>query len=237
MFGLIGALGGAAIQAGAASSRQNRARREVQKVIDQLGPEFAGVKKDIEDWYSNHQYATEEDLNNYLDKLKGTSYMDMYNQYYDTNGDGKVDSNDIKEFDYTGSAEDFYNKNADKIIGQVMNKAQGAAASKGMGRSYDGLASMTQAAVDKNEELWKDAMNEYNQDYDRKYKSWSDYLNQKSDLYNTYMDAYNNDLNITKDLASMYTEQEASEFSDLVGLEKERMNTMAQLGAAKGSIV
>lgn len=237
MFGFIGSLGGAAIQAGAASSRQKKAQKAVQEVIDQLGPEFAGVKKDIEDWYSTHQYATEEDLNNYLNTLRSTSYMDQYSQFYDTNNDGVVDENDLKEFDYTGSKEDFYNKNAERILGDVIKKTQGVAASKGMGRSYDGLQAMTQAAIDKDEELWKEAFDEYSKDYDMKYRQWNDYLKQKSDMYSNYMDAFNNDLGIQKDLAGMYTDQEYNEFSDLLGLEKERMNTMAQLGAAKGSIV
>ena len=236
--GLIGGIMGAGITATAASIRASKARRALQKAIDKLGPEYDSVKADIQKWYDRHQYATKEDLDNYLNNIRNTSYMDMYSDFYDNNNDGKIDDEDIEEFNnYNKSKEDFYNKNAEKILGNTMNVSQGAAASKGMGRSYDGLAKMTKDVIDKDEELWNEAQDEYIEDYNQKYKTWSDYLTQKSNQYNAYLNAYNSDLSLQKGLADMYSTGEANEFQDLLNVNLDKLNSMTQLNAAKASQV
>ena len=40
----------------------------------------------------------------------------MYSDFYDKNNDGIIDDEDIEEFNYGKSKEDFYNKNAEKIL-------------------------------------------------------------------------------------------------------------------------
>lgn len=235
--GLLGGIVGAGISATAASIRASKARKALQKAINALGPEYDSVKKDIQKWYDSHQYATKEDLDNYLNNIRNTSYMDMYSDFYDKNNDGIIDDEDIEEFNYDKSKEDFYNKNAEKILGNTMNVTQGAAASKGMGRSYDGLAKMTQDVIDKDEELWNEAQDEYIEDYNQKYKTWSDYLTQKSNQYNDYLNAYNSDLSLQKDLADMYSTGEANEFQDLLNVNLDKLNSMTQLNAAKASQV
>ena len=114
--GLLGGIVGAGISATAASIRASKARKALQKAINALGPEYDSVKKDIQKWYDSHQYATKEDLDNYLNNIRNTSYMDMYSDFYDKNNDGIIDDEDIEEFNYDKSKEDFYNKNAEKIL-------------------------------------------------------------------------------------------------------------------------
>ena len=96
--GLIGGIAGAGITAAAASNRASKARKALQQAINALGPEYDSVKRDIQNWYDSHQYATKEDLDKYLNNIRNTSYMDMYSDFYDKNNDGIIDDEDIEEF-------------------------------------------------------------------------------------------------------------------------------------------
>lgn len=71
---------------------------------------------------------------------------------------------DISPFEYNKSREDFVNYNRDKILADVGKAAQGTAAGAGLGLSRGTGTNVINAQMDKSEQLWNDAWNQYNQD-------------------------------------------------------------------------
>lgn len=71
---------------------------------------------------------------------------------------------DISPFQYGKTQEDFVNYNRDKILADVGKAAQGTAAGAGLGLSRGTGTNIINAQMDKSEQLWKDAWDEYNAD-------------------------------------------------------------------------
>lgn len=175
-------------------------------------------------------YGSEADVKNYINAARNYDQESLYNEFYDLDGDGKADT---EKFDFGQSAEDYYNRNSDRIIGDVMRKAQGVAAGQGMGRSYDGANAMVQAAIDKDEQLWNDANNQYNQARNQAYSEWNGYLAQKNNQYNAIVGAMQGDLAASRNLASMFQTNSQNEFEDLMNAEIAGQN--ARQGAANSA--
>lgn len=180
-------------------------------------------------------YGSSQDVQNYKDAVSKTDYLDMYNKFWDKDGDGIAD--DPSEFEYNKSVEDFLNPNRDKLVGEIAKKTQGMAAGAGMGRSYDGAMAVGRDIADKNEQLYANALTQYNGDREFAYKSWSDYLTQKRNQYNDLIGAVQGNNNQLKDLADAYLKEQQDEFSNLInaqmaaqGVVVNGNNTVAQTG-------
>lgn len=177
-----------------------------------------GLKDSVRQHYDQSRglYGTEQDVQDYLDKVRGYDQEKLYNEFYDLDGDGVADT---EKFEFGGSVDDYYNKNSEKIIGDVMRKAQGVAAGQGMGRSYDALQGMLQAGIDKDEQMWQDANSNYNQARNQAYSEWNSYLNQKNNQYNAIVQAMQGDLSASQGLAQMFQTNAQNEFEDLMNAE------------------
>lgn len=212
------ALGMGAIDA-ISGSRAASKSKSAAKAAEAETREWAqGIKDKTAQHYAETEglYGSEEDVQKYLDKARGMDMEALYNEFYDLDGDGKAD---VDSFSFDKSAEDYVNANREKILGDVMKKAQGVAAGAGMGRSYDGLAKMISDAEDKDEQLWNDANSQYNQARSQAYQEWNSFLQQKNNQYNAIVNAMNGDLSAMKGIADMFQQHEEDEFSDLMNAE------------------
>lgn len=195
------------------------------------------LKKQVQDHYDSTRdlYGTEQDVKNYQDMARNTNFGDIFNEFYDLDGDGVADT---ENFSFDKTAGDYYNENSQKIIGDVMKKAQGSAAAAGMGRSYDGLNSMIQAGIDKDEQLWNDANTNYRADRGQAYSEWNGYMQQKNAQYQALVQAMAGDLSAAKDLATMYQTNAQNEFEDLMNADiagQQAVQTAAQTTANTGN--
>ena len=225
-----GIAAGAGLIAGGVSewlnySNAKDAKEAAKKNQEQVKKWADDLKNSVNSHYDSTRglYGTEADVNDFLTKARNYDQESLYNEFYDLDGDGKADTD---RFEFGQTAEDFYNKNSERILGDVMRKAQGVAAGQGMGRSYDGANAMVQAALDKDEQLWNDANSQYNQARNQAYSEWNGYLAQKNSQYNAIVNAMQGDLSASRDLATMFQTNSQNEFEDLMNAEIAGQNAM-----------
>lgn len=132
---------------GAAAEANRKAKEQAQK--DALGA-YGQMEALLDETYANRpQYSTAEDVDT-LRSLLNYNPEDF--------------AADISPFEYNKSREDFINYNRDKILADVGKAAQGTAAGAGLGLSRGTGTNIINAQMDKSEQLWNDAWNQYNQD-------------------------------------------------------------------------
>lgn len=225
----MGALIGAVIAGGIAlygmyqnSQAADEAKADAQKAAAALKESYEKLVSDVEAHYSKDgkdpsTYANEDDYTSYLEKLRASNTEDFVKQYYadnglgdkfsyehDTNGDGVTD------------AYDFMDKRAEILKEAEARKALDTAAGAGMGRSYHAAQAMTTARLNKDEELYKNALAEYNTDRTQNYNEWNAYLQQKQNELTNLLTGQQNDLNNSKQLADMYKADQDAEWQDLM---------------------
>ena len=207
--------------------RDKVTRRDIEKAIKENDALSAEQKRAVTRYFDENRVTNKEDVGIYVDKLRNMSFAEEYEKY---------DADLAKEFTYDKTKEDFYNENASKILGDTIAKTQGLASAQGMGRSFDGLQAMTQAGIDKNAELMRDAQRDYREDYSQKYQEFTDYLNQTRNRYLDRTNAMQSDLNLAGDLAQFAHDYDQSEFEHLMNLDTNRINNRLMLQGAKAGI-
>ena len=207
--------------------RDKVTRRDIDEALRENDALSEQQKRAITEFFDNNRVTSTEDVGRWVEALKDTSYMTAYDEY--TQGLNE-------EFNYDKTKEDFYNENADKIIGDTIAKTQGLASAQGMGRSFDGLQSMTKDAIDKNAELMRDASKEYGEDYDRKYREFTDYLQTARNKYLDRTQAMESDLALQGELAQFAHDYNQSEFEHLMNLDTSRINNRLKLQGVKASV-
>ena len=207
--------------------RDRVTRRDIEKAIKENDALSTEQKRAVTRYFDENRVTNKEDVGIYIDKLRNMSFAEEYEKY---------DADLAKEFTYDKTKEDFYNENASKILGDTIAKTQGLASAQGMGRSFDGLQAMTQAGIDKNAELMRDAQRDYREDYSQKYQEFTDYLQNTRNRYLDRTNAMQSDLNLASDLAQFAHDYDQSEFEHLMNLDTNRINNRLMLQGAKAGI-
>lgn len=132
---------------GAAAEANRKAKEQAKK--EAMGA-YGQMEALLDETYANRpQYSKEGDV----DTLR--SLMNYNPEDF---------AADFNPFQYGKSREDFINYNRDKILADVGKAAQGTAAGAGLGLSRGTGTNVINAQMDKSEQLWNDAWNQYKQD-------------------------------------------------------------------------
>ena len=242
---LVASLIAAAVAAGASayseykkSEAADKAKQEAEKNVKKAEQEAADIKQKVQQHNETvNGYGTAQDVTDYAKAARSTDFKKMYTDFWDKNGDGVVDENDVDEFTYDKQVSDFYNPNRERLLGAVTKQLQGTAGGSGMAHSTYGLESIASGVADKNEQLYANALSQYNTDRNQAYQSWNDYLTQRRAQYDNLVGATNSNLSNMKGLADSYLEEQQNEFSDLMNaiiagqnMTQAARNTAAQTG-------
>lgn len=83
---------------------------------------------------------------------------------------------EIDKFSYNKNKEDFVNPYYSRIIGDTANQLQHTAAGAGMGRGTGAALNIAKGTAEKSDELYRTAMQDYQNERDFAYKNYSDYI-------------------------------------------------------------
>lgn len=152
------------------------AERANAKTIEAAKERSLGTYKDIEDMltsaYSNSfKFASPAMKQKYIESME--------------NFDPNAYVYDVGEFGYDKSLEDFVNPNRERILADIGKSVQGTAAGAGLGLSRGVVDSAIAAQMSKDEQIWKDAQDQYNRDKDFEYKKFSDDITNNQNRLNT----------------------------------------------------
>lgn len=183
------------------------ALREQGKLTEQ---EYNSLANQVQEYYKNRgSLGTKEDVNEYKAAIEGYNPEDyIYN---------------FDEFKYDKTKEDFLNPYYKQIIGDAAQKAQGSAAGAGMGRSTWAAQNIARAVAQKEDELYKTALNEYNQDRSQAYKEYADAITRNQTRLNALREGNQYKMSLEGDLAKDYYNTQDQAMSDALKVQQDKL--------------
>lgn len=200
--------------------------KERQRILDQakqqLGANYSQLQGMINEYYANNKsIGSKEDIDTYRQLVNDYDPKEfIYGE--DTDGDGVADR--IPEFKYYKSVEDFYAPNRQAIIDKTADAVQHTAAGAGIGRGTGAANMIATNVADKNEELYRDALNAYNQDRQFAYNLWNSKANLGMQRLNQLKSAKDTQLSLYGNLAEDYQNFQQSKLQNMMDLDKQKMS-------------
>lgn len=124
--------------------------------------QYDQILRDIDAYYNKRgSMGTVQDVNSYRDAIAGYN-PDKF--VYTPEG-----------FSYNKTRDDFITPYYDQIIGDMTQQVQHSAAGAGIGRGSGAAQAIAQAVAEKDNELFKEAQQEYKDDRNFEYQKYADY--------------------------------------------------------------
>jgi cell shape-determining protein MreC len=197
--------------------------RRKQELLDEIKQQFNMDQQEVENllqqYYSNPDnfLGTREDVDAYK---KAVSEYDPNAFVYD-----------FDEFNYGKSVDDFVNPYYDKIIGDTEKRISHSAAGAGVGRGTGAANAIAEGVAQKEDELYRTALNEYNTDRSQTYNEWSGNIDKMQQRLNQLRAATDTKLNNLGTLATDYSNRMQSQFSDQIAAKQGRSQGNLQLAS------
>lgn len=206
-----------------ATQAERQARLAAAAALNEQGKytqeEYESLLKDINDYYDNRvSLGSEDDVAKYKSSIEGYNPSDYVY--------------DFDDFSYDKTKEDFLNPYYNKIIGDVALKAQNSAAGAGMGRSTFAAQNIARAVAQKEDELYKTALNEYNTDRSQAYKEYTDAIARNQEKLNALREGEQYKMGLEGNLAKDYISTQDAQQSDLMNLKQDKLNAKTQYDMA-----
>lgn len=197
-----------------ATDKELAARREAAEYLKQQGQltdaEYNDIVKQIDNYYAQRgSLGTQQDANEYKAAIQGYKPEDFVY--------------DFKDFEYDKTKEDFLNPYYNQIISDAAQKAQGSAAGAGMGRSTWAAQNIARAVAQKEDELYKTALSEYNTDRSQAYKEYSDAITRNQAQLNALREGTQYKMGLQGNLAQDYFNTQDQAMSDKLKAEQDRL--------------
>lgn len=206
-----------------ATEKERQARLAAQAQLREQGKltqaQYEKSIKDINDYYDTRVgLGSKEDISKYKTSIEGYNPEDYVY--------------DFGDFKYDKTKEDFLNPYYNQIIGDVAQKAQGSAAGAGMGRSTFAAQNIARAVAQKEDELYKTALQEYNTDRSQAYKEYADAITRNQERLNALREGNQYKMGLEGDLARDYINVQDQRQSDLMKANQDKLAAQQQYDLA-----
>lgn len=234
--GIVG--GGLGLIAGLFDALDAENDREAkQEILEEISSKFNLQQDEIESLM--HQYysdpdsflGSKEDVDAYHKAVKNYNPGDYIYGYDSSTGQFDEDKYDFSK-SWNKSVDDFVNPYYDKIIKDTSDQVQHSAAGAGIGRGTGAANAIAKAVAQKNDELYKTALQEYNTDRAQSYTEWAGNLDRMQSRLNELKAATDSQLNLQGGLAKDYMDTRKQYFEDVINAKQSRSQGNLQLGSA-----
>lgn len=190
---------------------EKKKQRILEQAAQQLNTTTAQLKEAVTQWYKDNQsIGTQQDVAQYGDLIRG---YDPNEFVYET-----------EDFDNNYDVNDYYAPNRQAIIDKTADAVQHTAAGAGIGRGTGAANMIATNVADKNEELYRDALNAMNQDRQFAYNLWNSKANIGMQRLNQLKSAKDTQLSLYGNLAEDYQNFQQSKLQTMMDLDKQKMN-------------
>lgn len=190
---------------------EKKKQRILEQAAQQLNTTTAQLKEAVTQWYKDNQsIGTQQDVAQYGDLIRG---YDPNEFVYET-----------EDFDNNYDVNDYYAPNRQAIIDKTTDAVQHTAAGAGIGRGTGAANMIATNVADKNEELYRDALNAMNQDRQFAYNLWNSKANIGMQRLNQLKSAKDTQLSLYGNLAEDYQNFKQSKLQTMMDLDKQKMN-------------
>lgn len=202
-----------------ATEKEREARLAAQAALREQGKltqaQYDKSIKDINDYYDDRVgLGSKEDVSNFKTSITGYNPEDYVY--------------DFGEFNYDKTKEDFLNPYYNQIIGDAAQKAQGSAAGAGMGRSTFAAQNIARAVAQKEDELYKTALQEYNTDRSQAYKEYADAITRNQNRLNALREGEQYKMGLEGDLARDYINVQDQRQADIMKANQDKLQAQRE---------
>lgn len=201
------------------AGKEEQARKEgrsyLQRQANEANKYYDTMIGDIEDYYKNRgSLGTKTDVDSYLAAIRG----------YDPNDFVYTPDKTFDET-YTKTRDDFLNPYYEQIIGDTANRVQHTAAGAGLGRGSGAAEAIATAVAEKNNELYKEAQQEFKDDRNFAYTQYNDYIRNMNDILAQKRAATDTKLTAQGNLAADYYNVMDAAQADKIKAQQDKMQT------------
>ena len=214
--GALGAIAGVF----ASLSEEDDAKRK-QEMLDEIKGKFNLTQDEIDSLLTQYY----ENPDNFLGTQEDVAAYKAAIQNYNPNDYVY----DFDEFSYDKDVDDFVNPYYDKIIKNTSDKVQHSAAGAGVGRGTGAANAIAEAVAQKDDELYKTALQEYNTDRAQSYSEWSGNIDKMQRRLDQLKAATDTQMNNLGTLANDYTTTQQNYMTDRIASMQNRNNANLQL--------
>lgn len=207
--------------------RTARARRRVEKNQEDVDNQYATMLADLEEYYNNRgSLGSEADINAYKNIIANYNPEDyVYDDY-------------VKFSDeYNKTVDDFVNPYYDQIIKSTTDSLQHTAAGAGLGRGTGAALNIAQGVAEKEDELYKTALDQYNSDREQAYTEYSDYIKNKQAQLDALNKATQTQMTMYGNLANDYYDSMDAEQTAKMNLRSDKIATDQGYAATLASLI
>ena len=229
---VAGAVAAGSIATSLYNSYQDRKARSESRaaLASQLGEankSYDQTIKEIGEYYKNRgSLGTDADVTAYRDLMSAYNPNDYIVDVTDPNN----------QFQYTKTRDDFLNPYYNKIIQDTTDQVQHSAAGAGLGRGSAAAYMIAKEVAEKNNELYKEAQQEYKDDRNFEYNRYSDYIKQQQEALNQKRAAMDTKMTLQGNLANDYYSVMDARQSDLLKAQQDKINTASQYAIAMSGL-
>lgn len=198
-----------------AAEKEYESRKQALNELRRQGQitdtEYDSMLQDVQNYYASRgSLGTQEDVNNYKADIEGYNPEDYVY--------------DFDDFNYTKTKEDFLNPYYSKIIGDTRDQIQHTAAGAGLGRGTGAALNIAKGVAEKEDELYKTAMEEYNQDRDFEYQKYADAITNNQNKLNAIREGQQYKIGLEGDLAQDYYNTQDQAMADALKVKQDQLN-------------
>ena len=221
-----GALAGGAVGLAAglfgeyeAASTESEKREVLKKASLQLNASTNELQSRLKQWYKENQsIGTKKDV---------STYSNLVHDY-----DPNEFVYDYEDFEDEYDVNDYYAPNREALIEKTGDAVQARAAGAGIGRGTGAANQIATAVADKNEELYKDALEAMNQDRQFAYNLWNAKIQHGQNRLTQLKNAKDTQLQLYGGLAEDFQKWNQSKLQQQIDPDQQRLNNQLSLTLA-----
>lgn len=208
-------------------NRTSRARKRVEKNQEDVDNQYAAMLADLENFYDQRgTLGNADDVATFKQKIASYDPNDyVYSNY------GKFAD------EYGKTVDDFVNPYYDQIIKATSDQLQHTAAGAGLGRGTGAALNIATGVAQKEDELYKTALDQYNRDRSQAYTEYSDYIKNKQAELDALNKAKAYQMDMYGSLAKDYYDAMDAEQTAKMNLRSDKIASDQGYAAALASLI
>lgn len=207
--------------------RTSRARSRVDKSQEDVDNQYAAMLADLEQYYNDRgSLGSAEDVNKYKQIIGRYNPSDyVYDDF------GKFSD------EYNKTVDDFVNPYYDQIIKGTSDALQHTAAGAGLGRGTGAALNIAQGVAEKEDELYKTALDAYNTDRRQAYTEYNDYIKNMQSKLDSLNKANQTQATLYGNLANDYYDAMDAKQTALNNLKSDKIASDQGYAAAMAGLI
>ena len=219
-------LGGNLYSSYADREQKDKAAKALQNSMAASNLEYDRMMGDIKDYYAKRgSLGNYEDAMGYKQSIAG----------YDPNSFVYTPDKTFDET-FTKTRDDFINPYYSQIIGDMTDQVQHSAAGAGLGRGSGAAAAIAKAVAEKDNELYKEAQQMYQDERNFEYTKYNDAIKNAQERLNQLRAATDTKITMQGNLANDYYSAMDAQQADLLKARQDKLGTAATYSSAMAGI-